>query len=125
MLIIFGGGFVYFGLGTAIKSRLPNASSNFYNNIPVRPPPPAAAAADRALGGLRDGPLDLRDGLLGLRDGPRRRTKIVQGWPKLRASFRALIGIFSQSVGPSLAIWANPVQFSCRRTRTTGGTSVP
>lgn len=34
MLIIFGGGFAYFGLGTAIKSRMPNASSNFYNNIP-------------------------------------------------------------------------------------------
>ena len=30
------------------------------------------------------------------------------------ANFRALIGIFSQSVGPSLAIWANPVQFSFR-----------
>jgi hypothetical protein len=40
MLIIFGGGFAYFGLGTAIKSRMPNASSNFYNNIPVRPPSP-------------------------------------------------------------------------------------
>jgi hypothetical protein len=30
----------------------------------------------------------------------------------LWANFRDLIGIFSQSVGPSLAIWANPVQFS-------------
>jgi hypothetical protein len=30
----------------------------------------------------------------------------------LWANFRALIGIFSQSVGPSLAIWANPLQFS-------------
>jgi hypothetical protein len=39
-------------------------------------------------------------------------TKIVQGRAKLWANFRALIGIFSQSVGPSLAIWANPVQFS-------------
>ena len=39
-------------------------------------------------------------------------TKIVQGWPKSWANFEALIGIFSQSVGPSLAIWANPVQFS-------------
>ena len=39
-------------------------------------------------------------------------TKIVQGWPKLWANFRDLIGIFSQSVGPRLAIWANPVQFS-------------
>ena len=28
------------------------------------------------------------------------------------ANFRALIGIFSQTVGPSLAIWVNPVQFS-------------
>jgi hypothetical protein len=51
------------------------------------------------------------------RCGSRRRgahraiTKIVQGWPKLWANFRALIGIFSQSVRPSLAIWANPVQF--------------
>ena len=27
-------------------------------------------------------------------------------------NFRALIGIFSQTVGPSLAIWANIVQFS-------------
>ena len=52
-------------------------------------------------------------------------TKIVQGWPKLWASFRALIGIFSQSVGPSLAIWADPVQFSflnapCRCPQETG-----
>ena len=39
-------------------------------------------------------------------------TKIVEGWPKFWANFGALIGIFSQSVGPSLAIWANPVQFS-------------
>ena len=39
-------------------------------------------------------------------------TKIVQGWPKLWANFKALIGNFRQSVGPSLAIWANPVQFS-------------
>jgi hypothetical protein len=39
-------------------------------------------------------------------------TKIVQGWPKLWANFRALIGIFNQSVGPGLAIWANPVEFS-------------
>jgi hypothetical protein len=39
-------------------------------------------------------------------------TKIVQGWPKLWTNFRALIGIFSQSVGPSLTIWASPAQFS-------------
>ena len=40
-------------------------------------------------------------------------TKIVQGWPKLWANFTALdlMGVFSQSVGPSLAIWANPVHF--------------
>ena len=38
-------------------------------------------------------------------------TEILQGWPKLWANFRALIGIFSQSVVPSVAIWANPVQF--------------
>jgi hypothetical protein len=42
------------------------------------------------------------------------RTKIVQGWPKFWANVRALIGILSQSVGPSLANWANPVQFSLR-----------
>ena len=42
-------------------------------------------------------------------DGP---TKIVQGWPKLWANFRALIGVFSQTVGPSLAIRAHPVQIS-------------
>jgi hypothetical protein len=42
------------------------------------------------------------------------RTKIVQGWPRLWANFRALIGIFSQSIGPSLAIWVNPVQFLLR-----------
>jgi hypothetical protein len=42
-------------------------------------------------------------------------TKIAQGWPKLWANFRALIGIFSQRIGPSLAIWANPVQFSLYR----------
>ena len=32
-------------------------------------------------------------------------------------NIKALIGIFSQNVGPSLAIWANPVQLSfvCRR----------
>ena len=29
---------------------------------------------------------------------------------ELWANFRALIGIFSQSVGPSLAIWANPAR---------------
>jgi hypothetical protein len=39
-------------------------------------------------------------------------TKIAQGRPKLWAKFKALIGIYSQSVGQSLAIWANPVQFS-------------
>ena len=39
-------------------------------------------------------------------------TKIAQGWPKLWAYIRALIGILRHSVGPSLAIWANPVQFS-------------
>ena len=37
--------------------------------------------------------------------------KNVQGWLKLWANF-TLIGIFSQSVGPSLAIWASPVRFS-------------
>ena len=41
-----------------------------------------------------------------------RTTKIVQGWPKLRANLRALILIFSQSVGPRLAIWADPAHFS-------------
>ena len=38
-------------------------------------------------------------------------TEIGQGWPKFWANFRTLVGIFSQIVGPSLAIWANPVQF--------------
>ena len=42
-------------------------------------------------------------------------TKTAQGWPKLWANVRALFGIFSQSVGPCLAIWANPVQFSFKR----------
>jgi hypothetical protein len=42
-------------------------------------------------------------------------AKIVQGWPKLWANFKALIGIFSQNIGPSLAIWANPVHFSFPR----------
>ena len=45
---------------------------------------------------------------------PRSKTKIAQGWPKLWANFRALVGIFSQSIGPSLAIWADPVQFSSK-----------
>jgi hypothetical protein len=43
------------------------------------------------------------------------KTKIVQGWPKFWANFRAQIGKSSQSVGPSLAIWANPVQLSVKR----------
>jgi hypothetical protein len=33
-----------------------------------------------------------------------RGTKIVQGWPKLWANARALLGIFSQAVEPSHAI---------------------
>jgi hypothetical protein len=41
----------------------------------------------------------------------RSKTKIVQGWPKLWANFQALIGIFSQIVGPSLTIWVNPDTF--------------
>jgi hypothetical protein len=52
---------------------------------------------------------EVADGFLGRQVGPV--TKIVQGWPKLWANFRALIGFFSQTVGPSLAIWVNPVQF--------------
>ena len=40
------------------------------------------------------------------------RNENCTGWPKLWANFRELIAIFSQSVGPSLAIWANHVQFS-------------
>jgi hypothetical protein len=39
-------------------------------------------------------------------------TKILQGWPTLWATFRALIEIFSQIFGPRLAIWTNPVPFS-------------
>ena len=58
----------------------------------------------------RQSDLTLRAGLSCAHTGAG--TKIVQGWPKLWANVRALIGIFSQSVGPSLAIWANPVQFS-------------
>jgi hypothetical protein len=41
-------------------------------------------------------------------------TKVVQDWPKVWANFRALIEILSQSVGPRLAIWANPAQISFR-----------
>ena len=48
------------------------------------------------------------------RPAMRTETKIAQGWPELWADFRELIGIFSQTVGPSLAIWANPVQFPFR-----------
>jgi hypothetical protein len=39
----------------------------------------------------------------------------------LWANFRALIGISSQRVEPSLAIWANPVQFSFRAGRRQAG----
>jgi hypothetical protein len=43
-------------------------------------------------------------------------TKVAQGWSKLWANFRALIGIFSQSIKfwPSLAIFGHPIyrQFS-------------
>ena len=54
-----------------------------------------------------------------------RRTKIVQGWPQLRASscFRALIEIFSQRVGPSLAIWTNPIQFLFENSQATADCS--
>ena len=38
-------------------------------------------------------------------------TKIVQGWPKLWANFRALIGVLSKSVGPASQFGPNPVQF--------------
>ena len=47
---------------------------------------------------------------------PARRPPLNEYCPGLAqilcANFKALIGIFSQSVGPSHAIWANPVQFS-------------
>ena len=51
-----------------------------------------------------------------------RNENCVQGRPKLWANFRALIGIFSQTVGPSLAIWANLVQFllGAKRARQAG-----
>jgi hypothetical protein len=60
---------------------------------------------------LRDNPLHFSPALRALLDNPlvtpilevRARTKIVQGWPKLWANFRALMGIFSQSVA-----WAKP-----------------
>jgi hypothetical protein len=60
-----------------------------------------------------DGALSLRSALDHRAQLPGTRTKIVQGWPKLWANFRALIGNFSQPwVNQSLAIWANPVHFS-------------
>jgi hypothetical protein len=40
---------------------------------------------------------------------PRPQRKLHR--PKLCANFRALRGLFSRSVGPSLTIWANPIQF--------------
>jgi hypothetical protein len=46
------------------------------------------------------------------RSSTRANENCTSGWPKLWANFRALIGIFSQRVGPSPAIWANPVQCS-------------
>ena len=55
---------------------------------------------------------------------PRRlrpQTKIVQGWPRLWINFKALVGIFSQNIGPSLAIRANPVQFPFRTPKRTDG----
>ena len=63
---------------------------------------PRAAAASGASHAVRAGPIGT----------VRARTKIVKGWPNFWANFRARIGIFSQSVGPSLAIWVNPVQNS-------------
>jgi hypothetical protein len=48
-------------------------------------------------------------------------TKIIEDWPKLSANFRALIGVFSQTSGPSLPIWANPVQFRYSGTQCRAG----
>jgi hypothetical protein len=44
----------------------------------------------------------------------RAETYIAQGRPKLWVNFKALIGICTQNFGPSLAIWVNPAQFSCK-----------
>ena len=46
------------------------------------------------------------------RRAARIKRKLHRVGPNLWANFKAIIGIFSPSVGPSLAIWANPVQFS-------------
>ena len=52
-------------------------------------------------------------------------NKNCTGLAKSWANFRTLIVIFIQSVGPSLAIWANPVQFSLQRqTATANGTGL-
>jgi hypothetical protein len=34
-----------------------------------------------------------------------------QGWPKLWANFKTLVGISSQTSGPTCDLWANPVNF--------------
>jgi hypothetical protein len=75
----------------------------------------------QGLQGTRTGPSYYSCVLIGAGRGarePRERqhraayTIFLHCWPKLFwANFRALTGIFSQTVGPSLTIWANPVQF--------------
>ena len=43
--------------------------------------------------------------------------EIFQLWPKFWARFILLIGIFSQNVGPTCIIWANPVNFALMSAR--------
>jgi hypothetical protein len=75
--------------------------------------PPGAELAQQLLGdGVQGGrPLEPRRGSRGL-EVAGLWMKVVQGRPELRASVKTLMEIFSESVGPSLAIWTNPVQFS-------------
>jgi len=78
-----------------------------------RPEPPAGQPGQRRPAEQRDVGVRQRPGeRLGVALPPQgiASAQIAQGRPKLWAHFRALIGIFGQSVGPSLAIWVNPVQ---------------
>ena len=40
-------------------------------------------------------------------------SKNCAGLAQIVGKLIGLLGIFTQNVGPSLAVWANPVQFSC------------
>jgi hypothetical protein len=57
-------------------------------------------------------------------------TRNSQGWPRIWANFKHLIGILSQNSGPTCEFWANPMKFtftgpragtSCRATSTASG----